>query len=169
MAVAALDVGDADCELGQALPQRSLVVRAVLPRGLKHLVRVERRALVQQILGVGEGFVRGQLEIVWDAGHAPAARRKESAQGVAGPSVARPAGFVAIASGHLPIRPLAIPGSDHARQFGISPSPSAVSRGRTSTIASSIGSMRTAKSRPLLAFRDRQLIHLRPASYQEKE
>jgi len=58
VSVAALDVGDADRQLGKALPQRPLVVRAVLPRGLEHLVRIERKAAVQQILGVGERFRR---------------------------------------------------------------------------------------------------------------
>ena len=44
--IAALDVGDADRELGQALPQHPLVVRAVLPCRLEHLVRVECQAPV---------------------------------------------------------------------------------------------------------------------------
>jgi uncharacterized membrane protein len=39
--VAALDVSDADGQLGEALPQLPFLVRAVLPCGLKHLVRVE--------------------------------------------------------------------------------------------------------------------------------
>ena len=45
--VAALDVGDADHELGQGLPQHPLTVRAVLPCGLEHLVRVECQAPVR--------------------------------------------------------------------------------------------------------------------------
>jgi hypothetical protein len=77
-------------------------VRAVLPRGLEHLVRVERQALVQQILGVGQGFRRSQVEIVRDAGHAIAALRKGSAKGVAGSGVARSARFVEIAFDHVP-------------------------------------------------------------------
>jgi hypothetical protein len=40
--VATLHVNDANGKLGQALPQRSLGVRTIFPRGLEHLVRAER-------------------------------------------------------------------------------------------------------------------------------
>jgi hypothetical protein len=65
--VATLDVGDANSELGQALPQHPLIVRAVLPCGLEHLMRGECQATVQQILGIREGFGWRQLEIIRDA------------------------------------------------------------------------------------------------------
>ena len=65
--VATLDVGDANSELGQALSQHTLIVRAVLPCGLEHLMRVECQATVQQILGICEGFGWRQLEIIRDA------------------------------------------------------------------------------------------------------
>ena len=65
--VATLDMGDANSELGQALPQHPLIVWAVLPCGLEHLMGVECQATVQQILGIGEGFGWRQLEIIRDA------------------------------------------------------------------------------------------------------
>ena len=58
---------DARRELGQALPQHPLIVRAVLPCRLEHLMRVESQATVQQILGIGESFSWRQLEIIRDA------------------------------------------------------------------------------------------------------
>ena len=65
--VATLDMGDADSELGQALPQHPLIVWAVLSCGLEHLMRVESQASVQQILGIGEGFGWRQREVIRDA------------------------------------------------------------------------------------------------------
>ena len=101
--VATLDVGDADSELGQALPQHPLIVRAVLPCGLEHFVRVERQAPVQQILGKGQGLGRSQLEVVWNARNAFAALRKWSAESVARAGASGSAGFVAVTLGHVPI------------------------------------------------------------------
>jgi hypothetical protein len=80
--VAALDVGDADRELGQALPQHPFIVRAVLPCGLEHLVRVECQAPVQQVLGVREGLGRRLLEVIWDAWNSLTALRKWPAESV---------------------------------------------------------------------------------------
>jgi hypothetical protein len=101
--VAALHVNDANGELGQALPQRSLGVRTTFPRGLEHLVRVERQVPVQQILGVGERFRRWQLEIVRDPRNSGTAGRQKSAHGITRSGVARPTDLVAIALGHVPI------------------------------------------------------------------
>ena len=94
-------MGDADRELGKCLPQCLLVVRAVLPCGLEHFVRVERQAPVQQILGIGQGFGRRQLEVIRNAWNAFAALRKWSTEGVAGTSASGPAGFVAITLSHV--------------------------------------------------------------------
>jgi hypothetical protein len=77
-------VGDADRELGKRSPQCLFVVRPVLPCGLKHFVRVERQAPVQQILGNSQGFGRRQLEVIRNAWNAFAALRKWSTEGVAG-------------------------------------------------------------------------------------
>ena len=90
-------------ELSQGLPQCLLVVRAVLPCGLEHFVRVECQAPVQQILGIGEGFGRRQLEVIRNAWNAFTALRKWSTQSVAGTSASGPAGFVAITLSHVPI------------------------------------------------------------------
>ena len=107
--VAALDVGDADRELSQPLPERALFVRPVLPCGLKHLVGVEGESAVQQILGVGEGFDRRQLQVVRDACNAFAPWRKRAAQRVARAPASWSAGLVAIALGH----PSIIAGEPH--------------------------------------------------------
>ena len=56
--VGPLNVCDADCKLGQALPQGPFVVRATLPCGFENLVRVERPAFVEQILRKGEELAR---------------------------------------------------------------------------------------------------------------
>jgi hypothetical protein len=101
--VAALDVGDADSELGQALPQHPLIVWAVFPCRLEHLVRVECQATVQQILGIGEGFGWRQREVIRDACNALAALPKGSAESVARAGASGSAGFVAITLGHVPI------------------------------------------------------------------
>jgi hypothetical protein len=65
--VATLDVGDANSELGQTLPQHALIVWAVLPCSLEHVMRIESQATVDPILGIGEGFGWRQLEIIRDA------------------------------------------------------------------------------------------------------
>jgi len=54
LGVTPLNVGDADRELGKALPEQPLILWTVLPCGLEHLVGVERQTPVQQILGIGQ-------------------------------------------------------------------------------------------------------------------
>jgi hypothetical protein len=49
--VAAVGVGQADSDLGQALPQIALVVRTLLPRRFENLMGVERAAGPKQVLG----------------------------------------------------------------------------------------------------------------------
>src|ERR1700689_3041436 len=101
--VAPLDVGEAARDLGKALPQHPLVVRAVLPCGLKPLVRTECQAPVQQVLSVGEGFGRRQPQIIRDRRNALSAARKWPPESVARARASGPPGFVAITLGHLPI------------------------------------------------------------------
>jgi len=55
--VPAKGVGQADCQLGQPLPQVALGVRCCLPGGLQHLVGVERATFVQEPLGFGKGVL----------------------------------------------------------------------------------------------------------------
>ena len=63
-------------------------------------MRVEGQAMVQQILGKGQGFGRRQLEVVGNAWNAFAAPRKWAAEGVARTIAPGPAGFVAITLSH---------------------------------------------------------------------
>ena len=51
-------MGDAHGQLCQPLPERTFVLRAVLPRRFENFVGAERLATVEQILGVGESFGR---------------------------------------------------------------------------------------------------------------
>jgi hypothetical protein len=101
--VAALDMGDADRELGKGLPQCLLFGWPVLPGRLEHLMRVECQAPAQQVLRIGEGFVRRQLEIIRDARNALAARRKWPAELITRTGVSRPAGFIAFTLDHVAI------------------------------------------------------------------
>jgi hypothetical protein len=101
--VAALDVGDADCELRQPLPEHALIVRPVLPCGLEHLVRVKCQPAVQQVLGIGEGFGRRQLKVIRDTWNAFTASGKRSAESVARAGASGSAGVIAITLGHVPI------------------------------------------------------------------
>jgi hypothetical protein len=103
LGVAALDVRDANRELCQALPQHPLVGGTVFPRRLEHLVRGERQAPVEQLLGVGEGFGRCQFEIVRDTRDACTAGGKRSAKRVARARTSGSAGLVAITLGDTAI------------------------------------------------------------------
>ena len=58
---------------------------------------------VQQVLGIGEGFGRGQLEVIRDACNTHTAQRKWPTKGVARAGASSPAGFVAITLSHMPI------------------------------------------------------------------
>ena len=64
-------------------------------------MRVECQALVQQILGIGDGFGRRQVKIIRDSWNAFTALRKWSTESVAGASASGPAGFVAITLSHV--------------------------------------------------------------------
>src|SRR5215208_4623926 len=101
--VAALNVGDADRELGKGLPECPLLDRAVLPRRLEHLVRVECQAPIQQVLRIVKGFGRRQLEIIRDTRNALAARRKWPTEGVSRTAASGPPGVVAITLDHVPM------------------------------------------------------------------
>jgi hypothetical protein len=64
-------------------------------------VRVECKAPVQQILGIGQGFGRWQDEVIRNAWDAFSALRKWSTEGVAGTIASGPARFVAITFSHV--------------------------------------------------------------------
>ena len=70
---------------------------------VKHLVCVERHAPVEQLLGMGEGFGRRQLEVVRDRWIARTVAGKRSAKGVARARTSGSAGLVAITLGHAAI------------------------------------------------------------------
>lgn len=57
--------------------------------------------MVQQILGIGEGFGRRQLDVIRDRWHALAAYRKGSTDGVAWTGATGTAGFVTITLAHV--------------------------------------------------------------------
>ena len=96
-------MGDADSELGQALPQHPLIGGAVFRAASNTPCALNARAPVQQVLGIGEGFGWGQLEVIRDACNTHTARRKWPTKGVARAGASSPAGFVAITLSHMPI------------------------------------------------------------------
>jgi hypothetical protein len=51
-------MGQADCKLGQPLPQLAFAVRSRLPGSLQDLVGVERASVVEQPLSFNQTFVR---------------------------------------------------------------------------------------------------------------
>ena len=98
--VVTLQMGEADRELRQALPHVALRGLGGLPRRLEHLVRLERKALVQQSLGLAHGLVRGEDEIVGHPVDADGAVWQRAAAGVPRSRVAGPAGRVTVAGRH---------------------------------------------------------------------
>jgi hypothetical protein len=70
--------------------------------GLEHLVGVKCQPPVQQILGMGEGFGRRQLEVIRDTWNALTAPGKRSADRVARAGASGSAGVIAITFGHVP-------------------------------------------------------------------
>jgi hypothetical protein len=65
--VTAAGVGQADRDLGQALPQVALVRRSGLPGRLEDLVGMERAAVAEQLVGQDGGVVPGDDEVIGDA------------------------------------------------------------------------------------------------------
>ena len=75
LGVGALDVRDADRQLGETLPQESLVGGTTLPRSLQDLVGMERPTPVQKVLCPRQGLGGRQVEILGNALDPHAARR----------------------------------------------------------------------------------------------
>lgn len=95
--VATREMGQPDGELGQALPQGALAGVRGLPRGLEHLVGMERPAGVEQALRLEERLARGEDEIVRDARDAGRPARERTTQTVPRAVVARPAQRIPLA------------------------------------------------------------------------
>ncbi len=66
LGVAALNVGDADGQLGQTLPEQPFVVGAAFPGAFEYFVRIEGEAPVQQVLRPHQRFGGRQIKIVGD-------------------------------------------------------------------------------------------------------
>ena len=96
--VAPAGVGQPDRDLGQALPQIALAGRGGLPGRLEDLVRVERAALPEQLVGEPGRVGPGDREIVGNRCLAVLglSAAQGASQGVAGPRVPWPAGRVAV-------------------------------------------------------------------------
>src|SRR5699024_789815 len=62
--VAALGMGDTHGDLGKTAPQLPLGLGRGLPHRLEHFVGGESVSFVEQFLGLGQPFVRGELGVV---------------------------------------------------------------------------------------------------------
>ena len=95
--VAPLQVRQPHRELREPPPQLPLRGLRGLPRGLQHLVGVERHPLVEQPLGLVEALLRAEHQVVRHPLDADRAARQRAAGGVAGARVAGTARSVPVA------------------------------------------------------------------------
>jgi hypothetical protein len=95
--VAPLEVRQPDRELRQPPPQLPLGGLGGLPRGLQHLVGVERHPLVEQPLGLVHALLRAEHQVVRHPLDPDRATRQRAAGGVAGGARCGTARGVAVA------------------------------------------------------------------------
>ncbi len=102
--VSPLQVGETDGQLGQPPPQLPLLVRRGLPRGLEHLVGLEREPGVEQALRLAHRLGRRALRVVGDGFDTRGASGERPAGGIARAGVAGASGAVPVPSGAGGIR-----------------------------------------------------------------
>ena len=115
-----------DADLGEALPEVTLLVRTRLPAGLQDLVGGERSTLADQLTGPVEGLGRGQ-RLLGDRLDAGRAVGKRAAEGVPRTLLAGAAGGIPVPVGHRSVssasstRSGRVSGLTNARRSTVSP------------------------------------------------